>query len=27
VIYRSKTGAIDPLEVRRAIVGFLGRTY
>lgn len=26
VIYR-KTGAIEPLEVRRAIVGFLGRTY
>ena len=26
VIYR-KAGAIDPLEVRRAIVGHLGRTY
>jgi peroxiredoxin len=26
VLYR-KTGAIDPLEVKRAIVGFLGRTY
>ncbi len=26
VIYR-KTGAIEPLEVRRAIVGYLGRTY
>ena len=26
VIYR-KNGAIDPLEVRRAIVGYLGRTY
>jgi peroxiredoxin len=26
VIYR-KAGAIDPLEVRRAVVGFLGRTY
>ena len=26
VIYR-KTGEIDPLEVRRAIVGYLGRTY
>ncbi len=26
VLYR-KTGAIDPLEVRRAIVGYLGRTY
>jgi peroxiredoxin len=26
VIYR-KTGAIDPLEVKRAIVGYLGRTY
>ena len=26
VIYR-KTGAIDPLELRRAIVGHLGRTY
>ena len=26
VIYR-KVGAIDPLEVRRAIVGYLGRTY
>ncbi|MBX9580723.1 MAG: redoxin domain-containing protein [Gemmataceae bacterium] len=26
VIYR-KTGSIDPLEVRRAVVGFLGRTY
>jgi peroxiredoxin len=26
VIYR-KTGAIDPLELKRAIVGFLGRTY
>ncbi len=26
VIYR-KTGAIDPLEVKRAIVGHLGRTY
>ncbi len=26
VLYR-KTGAIDPLELKRAIVGFLGRTY
>jgi thiol-disulfide isomerase/thioredoxin len=26
VVYR-KTGAIEPLEVRRAIVGYLGRTY
>src|SRR5262249_59814696 len=26
IIYR-KTGAIDPLEVKRAIVGNLGRTY
>jgi peroxiredoxin len=26
VLYR-KTGAIEPLEVKRAIVGFLGRTY
>ena len=26
VIYR-KVGAVDPLEVRRAIVGYLGRTY
>ena len=26
VIYR-KSGAIDPLEVKRAIVGYLGRTY
>jgi len=26
VIYR-KSGSIDPLEVRRAIVGYLGRTY
>jgi thiol-disulfide isomerase/thioredoxin len=26
VLYR-KTGAIDPLEVRRAVVGYLGRTY
>ena len=26
VIYR-KTGQIDPLEVKRAIVGYLGRTY
>ena len=26
IVYR-KTGAMDPLEVRRAIVGFLGRTY
>jgi peroxiredoxin len=26
VIYR-KTGEIDPLEVKRAIVGYLGRTY
>jgi thiol-disulfide isomerase/thioredoxin len=26
VLYR-KTGAIDPLAVRRAIVGYLGRTY
>jgi peroxiredoxin len=26
VIYR-KTGAVEPLEVRRAVVGFLGRTY
>ena len=26
VIYR-KTGAIDPLEVKRAIVTYLGRTY
>jgi len=25
VLYR-KTGAIDPLEVRKAIVGYLGRT-
>ena len=27
VIYRAKTGAIDPLDVKRAIVGYLGRTY
>jgi hypothetical protein len=27
VIYRSKTGAIDPREMKRAIVDFLGRTY
>jgi hypothetical protein len=26
VLYR-KTGAMEPLEVKRAIVGFLGRTY
>jgi thiol-disulfide isomerase/thioredoxin len=26
VLYR-KTGPIDPLEVKRAIVGYLGRTY
>ncbi len=26
VLYR-KTGAVDPLEVKRAIVGYLGRTY
>jgi thiol-disulfide isomerase/thioredoxin len=26
VLYR-KTGAIDPLELKRAIVGYLGRTY
>jgi peroxiredoxin len=26
VIYR-KAGAVEPLEVRRAVVGFLGRTY
>jgi peroxiredoxin len=26
VLYR-KTGAIDPLEVKRAVVGYLGRTY
>ena len=26
VIYR-KIGAIEPLEVKRAIVGLLGRTY
>jgi hypothetical protein len=26
ILYR-KTGAIDPLEVKRAIVGYLGRTY
>src|SRR5207245_11227859 len=26
VLYR-KTGAIEPLEVKRAIVGYLGRTY
>ena len=26
VVYR-KVGEIDPLEVRRAIVGYLGRTY
>jgi peroxiredoxin len=26
ILYR-KTGSIDPLELRRAIVGFLGRTY
>ncbi|HVK15502.1 MAG TPA: redoxin domain-containing protein [Fimbriiglobus sp.] len=26
VVYR-KTGAIDPLEVKRAVVGYLGRTY
>ena len=26
VLYR-KAGSIDPLEVRRAIVGHLGRTY
>jgi hypothetical protein len=26
ILYR-KTGAIDPLEVKQAIVGYLGRTY
>jgi peroxiredoxin len=26
IIYR-KTGAIDPLELKRAVVGYLGRTY
>jgi len=26
ILYR-KTGAIDPLELKRAIVGYLGRTY
>jgi len=26
VLYR-KSGAIDPLEVKRAIVGQIGRTY
>ena len=26
VLYR-KTGAMDPLEVKRAVVGHLGRTY
>ncbi len=26
IVYR-KTGAIDPLDVKRAIVGYLGRTY
>ena len=26
ILYR-KTGAIDPLEVKRAIVSYLGRTY
>jgi hypothetical protein len=26
VLYR-KTGPIEPLELKRAIVGFLGRTY
>jgi hypothetical protein len=26
VIYR-KSGAIEPLEVKRAVVGYLGRTY
>jgi thiol-disulfide isomerase/thioredoxin len=26
VVYR-KTGPIDPIEVRKAIVGYLGRTY
>jgi thiol-disulfide isomerase/thioredoxin len=26
VIYR-KTGAVEPLEVKRAVVGYLGRTY
>jgi len=26
IVYR-KSGAIDPLEVKRAIVGYLGRTY
>jgi hypothetical protein len=26
VLYR-KSGAIEPLEVRRAVVGYLGRTY
>jgi thiol-disulfide isomerase/thioredoxin len=26
ILYR-KTGAIDPLEVKRAVVGYLGRTY
>jgi len=27
VIYRSKTGAIDPMEVKRVIVDYIGRTY
>src|SRR5437762_13502039 len=26
IVYR-KTGQIDPLELKRAIVGYLGRTY
>jgi hypothetical protein len=26
VLYR-KAGAVEPLAVRRAVVGFLGRTY
>jgi hypothetical protein len=26
IIYR-KTGGIDPLELKRAVVGYLGRTY
>jgi hypothetical protein len=26
ILYR-KTGAIEPLELKRAIVGYLGRTY
>ena len=25
--WQDKVGAIEPLEVRRAIVGYLGRTY